>query len=315
MFGELTASYDNVFPVGLGSVDKVSLSHSFFGVKGVNEISNKVSLIYQLTWGVHSNGLDTEKVTGFENKNQVIGLASRTGAVILGRYDTPFKVLGKKSDLFWHSQLGQNRNVTNAKDWDLRADKIIVVQTPTKKGFQGSFAYSPDISDTSRITQNGSAISLNGFYKKGKFQYGAAFESHDLKPSATQTAAETNALRLNVVYKDGPLKVVGFYQQENNDVDQTAIVDASVIGVGVAYKKDKGVLKAQLYSRDNENSVADSHLFALGYDYKYDKNFDFFAQAVKITNTTGIGGNSFMENSTSVSRDAHGLSLGVRYKF
>jgi len=75
------------------------------------------------------------------------------------------------------------------------------------------------------------------------------------------------------------------------------------------------VLKAQLYSRDNENSVADSHLFALGYDYKYDKNFDFFAQAVKITNTTGIGGNSFMENSTSVSRDAHGLSLGVRYKF
>jgi len=125
VFGELTASYDNVFPVGLGSVDKVSLSHSFFGVKGVNEISNNVSLIYQLTWGVHSNGLDTEKVTGFENKNQVIGLASRTGAVILGRYDTPFKVLGKKSDLFWHSQLGQNRNVTNAKDWDLRADKII----------------------------------------------------------------------------------------------------------------------------------------------------------------------------------------------
>lgn len=311
----MRASYDKVFPVGLGSVDELSLNDSLLGVKGSTEIKKDISFIYQFVWGLNSKGFDTAKTTGIENNNQVIGLASPSGAVIVGRYDTPFKTVGKKADLFWHSQLGQNRNVTNAHDWDLRADKIIIVQTPKKKGFQGSLAYASDISDTSRVTQNASAVSLNGFYKKGKFLLGAAYEQHDLKSDSVNASANTDAVRLSAVYRDGPLKLVGFYQKENNDFSNTAQADASVIGVGAAYRKGKGTIKAQFYSRDNDRTTEDSDLLAIGYDYKYSKQIDLYAQMAKLSNATSLNGNEFVESGVATSGDARGVSLGVRYKF
>lgn len=315
VFGELHASYDKIFPVGLSSTDDLSLSDSIIGVKGSTEIKKDISFIYQFVWGVNSNGFDTEKTTGIENKNQVIGLASPSGAVILGRYDTPFKTVGKKADLFWHSQLGQNRNVTNAQDWDVRADKIVIVQTPKKKGFQASLAYASDISDTSRVTQNGSAISVNSFYKKGKFLLGAAFEKHDLESTATLSSANTNALRLSTIYRDGPLKLVGFFQKEDNDFTNTSKADASLIGIGAAYRKGKGTYKAQFYSRDNKHSTNDSDLIAIGYDYKYSKKLDLYAQMARLSNATSLNGIELLENDTAVSTDARGVSVGLRYKF
>jgi len=72
-----------------------------------------ISFIYQFTWGVGSESIDDVEDSGINNRNQVIGIASPKGAFVLGRYDTPFRTLGKKADLFWHSQLGQNRNITN----------------------------------------------------------------------------------------------------------------------------------------------------------------------------------------------------------
>lgn len=319
VYGELHASYDKIFTVGAESRDSFSLNNSIIGVKGSTEIKKDVSFIYQFSWGVSSNGFDDfnfggKNNSGFSNLNQVIGVASPSGAVIVGRFDTPFKTLGRKADLFWHSQLGQNRNITNASDWDLRADKIIAFQSSIIKGFQGSIAYASDITDTSRATQNGSAISLNGFYRKGKLLLGAAYEQHDLDSLSSNNAADTNALRFSGVYKDGPLKMVGFYQNEDNDFAVTAKPDATLFGVGIAYKKGKRTLKAQLYNRDIDATSKDSTLIAIGYDYKVTKFLDMYAQAAKITNSASLGGYD-LGDSTSIIADTHGISLGIKYKF
>ena len=315
VFGELHASYDKIFPVGESSRDDISLNDSIFGVKGAAEIKRDVSFIYQFVWGVSSSGFDSVKKSGIENRSQVLGLASPSGALILGRFDTPFKTVGKKADLFWHSQLGQNRNVTNAQNWDVRADKIIIFQSPKKNGFQGSIAYSSDIADTSRITQNASAISLNGFYRKGKFHLGAAYEQHDFDNSSIYASAKTDAVRLSAIYRGGPLKMVGFYQKENNDFTRTTQADASVLGVGVAYKKGKGTYKAQFYTRDIDSTNGNSDLIAVGYDYKHSKKLDIYAQTAKISNATSLNGNTFVDGATSTLSDAHGVALGIRYKF
>lgn len=319
VYGELHASYDKIFTVGEKSRDNFALNDSIIGVKGSTEIKKDVSFIYQLAWGVSSHGLrnggfDDINNSGFNNRNQVIGLASPSGALIIGRFDTPFKTLGKKADLFWHSQLGQNRNITNSPDWDVRADKIIVFQSPKVNGFQGSMAYASDIADTSRITQNGSAISLNGFYRKGKFLLGAAYEEHDLDSSSANTSANTEALRLSAIYKDGPLKMVGLYQKEDNDFTNTIKPDAAVLGVGVAYRKGKGTLKAQFYTRDVDFTSKNSDLIAIGYDYKLSRQLDVYTQAAKINNATSLGGYD-LDNTSAAASDAHGVSFGVRYKF
>lgn len=319
VYGELHGSYDNISSIGTEPRDNFATNNSIFGVKGSTEIKKDLSFIYQFAWGVSSSGFDDFSVDddnfGINNRNQVIGLASPIGALIVGRFDTPFKTLGKKADLFWHSQLGQNRNVTNAPDWDLRADKIIILQSPKKNGFQGSIAYASDISDTSRLTQNGSAISLNGFYKKGSFLLGAAYEQHDLDGSSTISSANTDALRLSAIYKSGAFKTVGFYQKEDNDFAATAVSDATVLGIGIAHKKGKRTLKAQFYTRDVDSTGNSSNLIAIGYDYKLLKELDMYIQAANITNAASLGGYDIGAGTTTETSDAHGVSFGVRYKF
>jgi len=308
VFGEIDASYDNVFVVGTDYKNELKLNSLLFGVKGATEIKKDISFIYQFSWGVGSEGIDDIANSGLNNRKQVIGIASPKGAFILGRFDTPFKVVGKKSDLFFHSQLGQNRNITNASTWDVLADKIVVFQSPKRKGIQLSAAYASDISDTSRLTPNGSAFSFNGFYQKNKFLFGAGYEHHDLDNSS----ASTDALRLSVAYKNGALKMVSFFQRELNEYDQTGDPDATVLGLGVEYKKSKGAYKAQLYSRDAD-FTSTSHLFALGYDHKYSKELDIYAQAAIVTNQDFLNGYD-IEDAIS-GDDSEGLSIGVRYKF
>lgn len=305
VFGELHASYSNKFPVGIDVDDTFTLHNSVVGVKGSHEIRKDVSFIYQFAWGVSDDGFDGYNDQGINNRNQVIGLASPKGAVIIGRFDTPFKTVGRKADLFWHSQLGQNRNITNASTWDLRADKVIVLQSPKKNGLQSSIAYASDISDTSRLTENASAASVNTFYKKGKFRFGAAYEHHNLKDNSSNR----DALRLSAVYKTGPLKLVGFYQKEDNAQNFTFKADADVLGVGIAYRRGKGTWKAQLYNRNIDSTSKDPRLLAVGYDYKVTKKLDFYAQAAEITKGAVL---SQSEYSTSKDR---GIAVGVRYKF
>lgn len=308
VYGELDASYDNVFVVGTDYTNELKLNNFALGFKGATEIKKDISFIYQFSWGVGSEGIDDAEGSSINNRNQVIGIASQKGAFILGRFDTPFKTLGKKADLFWHSQLGQNRNVTNGSNWDVLADKIIIFQSPRKNGFQGSAAYASDISDTSRLTANASAISLNGFYEKNKFLFGAAYEHHNLDNSS----ATTDALRLSAIYKNGPLKMVGFLQQESNDYDKTSEPDATVLGVGLSYKKSKGTYKVQVYSRDAD-FVSTSNLLAIGYDYKFSKELDIYTQAAIVTNQMYLNGYDVTDAISG--DDSEGLSIGVRYKF
>ena len=192
-----------------------------------------------------------------------------------------------------------------------RADKIIAYQSPRINGFQGSIAYASDVADTSRITDNASAISVNGFYKKGKYLLGAAYEKHDLD----KIKGSKEAIRLSASYRDGPFKMVGFLQQENNNFKVTSRPDALVLGLGASLRKGKGTFKAQWYNRDNDSTSKDTNLIAIGYDYRFSKQIDLYTQAARITNASDLGGNQLGSASSIIEDDIHGVSLGVRYKF
>ena len=278
--------------------------------KVLSEIKTDVSFIYQLSWGLSEDWLEGGLAQGINNRNQVIGLASPSGALVVGRFDTPFKTVGKHADLFWHSQLGQNRNITNANNWDIRADKIIAFQSPKKKGFQTSIAYVSDISDTSKFTENASAISLNGFYQKGSYKFGAAYEQHNLEDSTEQR----EALRLSATYRKGPLKVVGFFQKEDNATVTTAVADADVFGVGLAYKIAKGTLKAQYYARNVDSSKLNPKLLAIGYDYKWSKRSEVYFQVARNSQGARLTGHESSTGAINSNTD-RGIALGVRYKF
>jgi predicted porin len=303
LYGQLHASYDILDADGTGvkSINSVASNSSRIGVKGSSELNAGLKVIYQAEWGMDTGGKNSPKDSVFSNRNQVVGIAGGFGAILLGRHDTPFKTVGRKADLFWSTQLGQNRSVTNPGTWDLRVNNVIAYQTPKMGGFQSLAAYVTDLGGSDDNT----AFSINGFYNAGPIMVGAGYETHDLEGSA-----DIDAVRLMATYKVGPAKLVGFYQTEDN-----AGVDADVFGLGAAYKVGAGTVKGQYYNREVDGGI-DSDLFAIGYDHKLGKKTDVYAQFATISDGAKLGGAGHGESIQSTDGgDADGLSIGIRHKF
>lgn len=183
LYGRLHVSYDVLDADGTDGLNSVASNSSQIGVKGSADLSNGLKVIYQAEWGMDTGGAggDASDVFGtkklvFSNRNQVVGLAGGFGAVLVGRHDTPLKTVGRKADLFWSEQIGQNYNVTNPGNWDLRPNNVVAYQTPKMGGFQGLGAYVTDIAGSDDNT----AISVNGIYSAGPLMLGAGYEKHNL---------------------------------------------------------------------------------------------------------------------------------------
>jgi len=310
LYGQLHASFDALS--GASDRNTVASNSSRIGVKGSTALNGGLKAIYQAEWGMDTgNG----GKSAFSNRNQVVGVAGGFGAVLIGRHDTPLKTVGRKADLFWSSQLGQNRSLTNAKAWDVRADNVIAYQTPKMGGFQGLAAYITDIDGGTGFTDDNTGFSVNGFYNAGPLMLGAGYETHDF-----DGADDENAYRLMGSYKIGPAKIVGFYQDETNaGLFGGPTADATVYGVGLAYKLGAGTIKGQYYSRDNDGANAlDPELIAIGYDHKLGSKTEIYGQYANVTDGK-IGGSGHGEkmspDGANGTGDAGGISVGIRHKF
>lgn len=324
LYGQLHASYD-VLDGASGSLENtVASNSSSIGVKGSADLSNGLKAIYQAEWGVDTGGTGT---TTFNNRNQVVGLAGGFGAVLIGRHDTPLKTVGRKADLFWSTQLGQNRSLVNRRydgvaGLDLRANNVIAYQTPKMGGFQALAAYVTDVGGK----DDDDVFSLNGFYKAGPLTLGAGFETRDTGVSgvtiATPGGTESDAFRLMASYKISSAKVVGFFQ--NQDVEDATtgaqIADADVWGLGLAYGIGAGTIKGQYYEVDDSKGTDDASLFAIGYDHKLGKKTHVYGQYAIVDNDAGstvaLGGSGHGESiGPDAGGEASGISIGIRHKF
>jgi predicted porin len=305
LYGQLHASVDFLDSDGAGTRSETSVSSnsSRIGVKGSVDLDSGLKAIYQAEWGMDTGGADSTGST-ISNRNQVVGIAGGFGAVLLGRHDTPLKIVGRKADLFWSTQLGQNRNVTNPGTWDLRVNNVVAYQSPKMGGFQALAAYVTDLGGTD---QN-NAFSVNGIYNAGPLMVGAGYETHNLN-----AAPDQDAWRLMASYKFGAAKVVGYYQDEDNG----AAADATVWGLGASYKVSaNGTVKGQYYERNNAGTAADPALLAIGYDHKLGASTDVYAQYATISDGAKLGGAGHGESTQSLTGgDSDGFSVGIRHKF
>ncbi len=317
LYGQLHASYDILDADGPGvqSKNTVSTNTSRLGVKGSADLNGGLKAIYQAEWGLDTGGSDGVPVKGggsITKRNQVVGLAGGFGALLLGRHDTPMKIVGRKADLFWSTQLGQNRSILNSKVWDQRANNVIAYQTPKFGGFQSLAAYVTDIAGN----DNNTAFSINGFYNAGPMMLGAGYETHDV-----DGAGDEDSYRLMGSYKIGPAKIVGYYQNETNDPTVAGLLggdgrDAEVFGIGAAYKLGAGTIKGQYYARDIDGTSNDPDLIAIGYDHKLGAKTEVYAQYATISEGGTLGSNGHGEKITSTNNgDADGISFGIRHKF
>ncbi|MCL7745260.1 porin [Guyparkeria hydrothermalis] len=349
LYGKIHASYD--FWGGDNADDQdysLASNSSRIGVKGKEEISDNLALIYQWETGIDFGG--NGDGIGDKTRNTFVGFTGDWGTAIAGRHDTPFKKVGRKYDLFGDT-VGDSRAIIRTKndsirvdtngdgvletydsvdDWDRRTNNTVAYMTPDLGGFSAVLAYVSDWDNGDQINNEKDAYSISAGYEIGGFMVDAAYEVHNTEESADPAMTDdSSAYRVGAGYKIGGFKIVGLYQQIS-DVNFYDGADVDGYGVGAAYGFGNSTIKAQYYMHDDIDGTedTDADMWAVGYDYKLSKQTKIYAvyasmqtgdnMADSIAAATGHGeAPSFVgsDGTTGFGADSNAFSVGVIHKF
>jgi len=288
----------------------VQSGSSRLGVKGTEKLSNGLSALYQMEFGV-----DMADSGAFSARNQFVGLTGGFGTALVGRHDTPMKLAIGKYDLFG-DQIGDNGNVAgfgwsdNTAGWNLRTPNVVAYATPNMGGFNALLAYVADhdqADDGVNIPHDNNefdAYSLNAGYSSKMFNVTGAYEVHNALD------AEETSWMIGAGVKFAGLTVNALYQ----DVEDFAEYEYQTYGLGAKYAFGKNAVKAQYYVADADNVDDEPTMLAVGYDYSMSKQTTLYAAYAMGDNGAKVWGDGH-GNKTKAGDDNTAFSVGVKHKF
>jgi len=199
VYGMANVSFDLVDNGSNGATsgtrnNKVSSNASRIGFKGAEDMGEGLKAVWQTESLI---SLDGAAADSFGTRNTYAGLSSdKLGTVLLGRYDTPYKISTRKLDIFSDS-IGDNRSLLGSiagtssyKAFDGRQTDTIVYTSPAFNGFTVAAAYVAGAETASTSANSkGSAWSLAGWYDAAPFYGSLAYEVHDVGSTGTGTMA------------------------------------------------------------------------------------------------------------------------------
>ncbi|MDO9189565.1 MAG: porin, partial [Sulfurimicrobium sp.] len=213
----------------------ISSNSSYIGFKGTEDLGNGLKAIWQMEslvgMGNTSTGTDSNS---FTSRNSFLGLNGGFGTALLGRHDTPMKIVGRKADLF-SDQIGDSRNLISAggATWDLRPDNVIAYISPNMNGLTGAVAYVTNTNAGAALSNSVTALSAMGTYETGPLMVGLGYEKHNLSNLGAGTNDE-KGLRLVGGYSFGDVKVTALYQKLTDLGGGNT--DRKTWGLGAGYK-------------------------------------------------------------------------------
>ncbi|GAB1233068.1 porin [Ferrigenium sp. UT5] len=179
---------------GHGSVTRINTNASRLGFKGNEDLGDGLKAIFQYEVAVDADG---QQGNGFARgtRNSGAGLEGDFGKVIAGRWDSPYKVVHNKIELFDNESAFTSLNVTGhsgGKFYSSRLSNMVQYWTPKISGLQAAVLYSPD-------------------------------EVRDNVTAPTGTEGNKYIVSTSLTYAVDALYVSGAYERRN---DQTSVGDA-----------------------------------------------------------------------------------------
>lgn len=337
--GNVTISGD--LKVSIDSLDNgdtrqlnASSNSSHIAFSGNEDLGNGLKAVWQLDQQVNMGG--TGGTGGgnntFTSRNSFLGLAGGFGTAVVGKHDTPVKLLGRKVDLFG-DQIGDSRNLISdgqgafsGTNFDLRPDNVIAYITPSFSGLSGVIAYVTNVgsgaTEKSGCGNFNCATAWSGLvaYDNGPLSLGLGYEKHELS-RVISGANDQKVLRLVGGYGFGDAKVVALWQKEDDLAGSSN--GRKVWGLGAAYNMGATTIKGQYYKADNIDNAdqTGAKMFALGVDYALSKRTVAYAAYAKTDNDNAAsfsafgGGHGDNPGVSAAGQNVDGFSLGMTHKF
>jgi len=325
-----------------GAVDRqltLASQNSRIGFKGAEDLGGGLSAI----WQIESTVFLDEGGGPFATRNTFVGLKGGFGSVLLGRHDTPVKLLRGKVDNFGDT-LADSRNllganaVSGASSYDLRPNNTLVYMSPNLSGLTFMAAYTADHGTTGTggvfpgcdagvDCNDRDGYSVSADYANGPLMLGMGYERHNTNAlvGGVNTDVDRSIWRAVAGFNVGGFKLGAEYERASADSNVAAFAgdDRNAWGLFANYALGNVVLKANYLTVGDYEGVNDSGAkqYTVGVDYNLSKRTTasvFYAQIKNDTNAGfDIGRAQGVSDSTTVANgaDPSVLALGLKHTF
>jgi predicted porin len=287
---------------------------SRLGVKGSEDLGNGLKAIYKMEFSV--NVTDDSNIG---SRNQYVGLAGGFGTILMGRHDTPSKMVQAK-DLFNDSMLADNKPMAGGlgafgNGMENRVSEVVAYVSPSFAGVKLIAAFVPQEGaktglttaeqDKSSLTDMYSVAATYGSSKKGLYLAGAMDSATDQTTGSAGNSVEQ--FRLVAQYATGGLIANAMYQDFSGDAVQDTTQGGTNIQANLGYTMGKLTPKFKVSMVDIDKAAAaneDATNYAVGLNYALGKK------------TTGYVEYAMLENQAGVKdADTTAFSVGLLHKF
>jgi predicted porin len=339
----------NTSNTGYGA-NKISSNVTKLGFKGAEDLGDGLSAIWQIEQQIDIDNSATGNST-FATRNSFLGLKDNAmGTVLLGKYDTPYKLATRSLDPF-DSTIADNRSLTGgvgAKSavvgFDGRQPSLLAYMSPSMGGLTISAAQVFGAEDATAATNSvrGSASSIAAVYSADALFASAAYEVHNFGTGGSGTLGATgsavagtkeSAVKLGLGFTMAALALgaevertsddIALAGSDNNKFGHTAYSVfakfnlSSSNAVKVAYSHVGETNNNGTSKNDAANQVS------VGFDHNLSKRTSVFALYTTIRNDDGASYGLTSAGSTGGGANATGgagskveaFALGMKHVF
>lgn len=200
LYGTLNADFENVRARGCSSAgascvdfpgrNRVNSNSSNIGIRGSEPLGGGNNAWFQVE---NSVNLDVGGGT-WASRNSAVGLNGGWGSVLLGQWDTPYKVTAAKVDPWGNTTIAVHSSITgggstpttanaaNRASFDRRQQNSVQYWTPNLGGFSARVAYGANEERSATgaaISSNPRLWSVQAQFERGPVFVGAAYERHE----------------------------------------------------------------------------------------------------------------------------------------
>jgi predicted porin len=285
---------------------------SLIGFRGTEDLGGGLKAFFQ----IESAAPPDAGGGTFGSRNSGVGLVGPLGTVMLGKWDSPFKLSAIFVDPASQNTIANQLSVINTGNFNRRENNTIHYWSPELNGFSARFMYGANEARTA--TANPSNISGYLNYAAGEFRINYAYEKHKDQRGATVTAGVTESgqnLAGTAVF--GPVKI-GLLSQRFKSTDRT---DRKAYEASVTYTIGNNAFFATIgRNRDGAVSTAaqpESKFAAIGYNYSFSKRSTLMLRYASLKNNSAsnasMGGTDLP--TFAVNNDPQGFGAGLRHTF
>ena len=206
---------------------------SLIGIRGTEDLGGGLKAFFQL----ESSAPPEEGGGTFGSRNSGVGLQGGFGSIVLGRWDSPFKLSQIFVDPFGQNTLGNQLGVIGQGGFNRRENNMIQYWSPNFNGFSARLMYGAN--EAKNAAANPSNVSISLDYAAGPFRINYANEKHKDQRGGTVSSGAGSAVTAGVTEKGqnlaatfvfGPFKV-GVLGQKFDSTGRTDRKASMVAGV------------------------------------------------------------------------------------